>query len=199
MIFTEQGVEEPGIIIADQAAGLMASMPTSMPDTPLKFCDWHCAEKIRKCLAKNGYTKDERDKIMDAVWQTDEEYLLDVQRAALCQNLKKDEVSHIDIYWRPKEPQVIRCHTRHLPNLVAISRNGSSPFIQSLQVLHGQLTLEQAARRIGEQVQRLLRDLSTDEDRSRIQRSSVVGEVAFCLVIGRMTQSYYLLHKIGED
>jgi hypothetical protein len=39
MIFTEQGVEEPGVIIADQAAGLAASMPTSMPDIPLQFCD----------------------------------------------------------------------------------------------------------------------------------------------------------------
>jgi hypothetical protein len=197
MIFTGQGVEEPGVIIADQAAGLVVSMPTSMPDTPLQFCDWHCAENIRKRLAKNGYTKDERDKIMDTVWQyikTDEEYLLDVQRAALCQHLKKDEVSYIDTYWRPKEPQVIRCHTRHLLNLGCNSSQRVESFHPIFkQVLHGQLTLEQAARRTGEQVQRLLRDLSIDEDRSRIQRPNIVDEVAFRLVIGRAIHKAILL------
>lgn len=67
LIFTGQNVAEPGVVIGDQAAGLIASMPSSMPAIPLQFCDWHCAENIRKRLAKNGYKKEDRDKVMDAV------------------------------------------------------------------------------------------------------------------------------------
>jgi hypothetical protein len=61
-----------------------------MPAISLQFCDWHYAENIKKRLAKNGYTKEDRDKVINAVWQyikTDEKFLLDVQRAALCKHL----------------------------------------------------------------------------------------------------------------
>ena len=39
----------------------------------------------------------------------------------------------------------------------------------------------------------MLRELSTDEDRSRIQRPNIVDEVAFRLVIGRVTYKAILL------
>jgi hypothetical protein len=42
-------------------------------------------------------------------------------------------------------------------------------------------------------VQRVLRDLSTDEDRSRIQRPNIVDETAFRLAIGRVTHKVILL------
>jgi hypothetical protein len=46
-------------------------------------------------------------------------------------------------------------------------------------------------------VKRLLRDLATDEDRSRIQRPNIVDEVAFRLVIGRVTYKAILL--VADD
>ena len=61
------------------------------------------------------------------------------------------------------------------------------------QVLHSQLTLEQSATRVAEQIRRLLRKLATDEDRPRIQRPRIVDEVAFRLVIGRVTHQAILL------
>jgi len=120
LIFTNQNVARPSVIIADQAAGLIALIPTSLPDIPLQFCDWHCAENIRKRLAKNGYKKDERDRVMEKVCQyikTEEEYLVEIQRGALCHHLNPEEVAYIDTYWRQKERQALCCYTRLLPNL----------------------------------------------------------------------------------
>jgi hypothetical protein len=120
LIFTNQNVARPGVVIADQAAGLIASLSTSLPDIPLQFCDWHYAENIRKRLAKNGYKKKERDRVIEKVWQyikTEEDYLVAVQREALCLHLNSDEVTYIDTYWRPKERQVLHYYTRLLPNL----------------------------------------------------------------------------------
>jgi hypothetical protein len=57
---------------------------------------------------------------MESVWQyikTEEDYLIEVQREALCRHLNQDEVTYINTYWRPKERQVLRYYTRLLPNL----------------------------------------------------------------------------------
>jgi hypothetical protein len=43
---------------------------------------------------------------MEKVWQyikTEEDYLIEVQRGALCRHLNPDEVAYIDTYWRPRE------------------------------------------------------------------------------------------------
>jgi hypothetical protein len=64
LVFTNQNVARPSVVIADQSAGLIASMHTSLPNIPLQFCDWHCAENIKKQLAKNGYKKGEREMVM---------------------------------------------------------------------------------------------------------------------------------------
>src|SRR5947209_20366519 len=95
-------------------------MPEVVPGIPLQFCDWHCAENVRKRLAKYGYYKETRDKIMDAVWQyikTDELFLLDVQRATLCQHLKQEDRDYMDTYRRRKEHGVKRCYNRSFTNL----------------------------------------------------------------------------------
>jgi hypothetical protein len=134
---------------------------------------------------------------MEKVWQcikTEEEYLVEVQRGALCHHLNPEEVAYIDTYWRPKERQVLRCYTRLLPNLGCSSSQRVESFHPIFkQVLNGQLTLEQSARRIAKQVQRITRDLATDEDRSRIQRPNIVDAVAFHLVIGKVAHKAILL------
>jgi hypothetical protein len=40
LVFTNQNVARPSVVIADQSAGLIASMHTSLPNIPLQFCDW---------------------------------------------------------------------------------------------------------------------------------------------------------------
>lgn len=71
---------------------------------------------------------------MERVWQyinPDEDYLIEVQRGALCHYLNPDEVDYIDTYWRPKERQVLRCYTRLLPNLGCSSLQRVESFTQS--------------------------------------------------------------------
>ena len=104
------------------------------------------------------------------------------QNSALCPECEHVDTSFSDSY------------TRQLPNLGCNSSQRVESFHPIFKkVLHGQLTLEQSAQRIAEQVKRLLRELATDEDRSRIQRPNIVDEVAFRLVIGRVTHKAILL------
>jgi hypothetical protein len=66
MVFTN-GVIPPGVVIGDQSGGLIAAMPEALPDITLQFCDWHAVENVKKRLAKNGYKKEERDNIINAM------------------------------------------------------------------------------------------------------------------------------------
>jgi hypothetical protein len=47
----------PNVIVGDQAKGLAASLPHSMPSTIGQFCEWHAFENIRKHLLDHGYAK----------------------------------------------------------------------------------------------------------------------------------------------
>ena len=54
----------PRTVILDQAPGLIASLPTSLPEAQLQFCDWHAVANIMDRLKiKNGYTKERRDEV----------------------------------------------------------------------------------------------------------------------------------------
>ena len=59
----------PRTVILDQAPGLIASLPTSLPEAQLQFCDWHAVANIMDRLkTKNGYTKERRDEVRLAIW-----------------------------------------------------------------------------------------------------------------------------------
>ena len=54
----------PRTVISDQAPSLIISLPTSLPEAQLQFCDWHAvANIIDRLKTKNGYTKERRDKV----------------------------------------------------------------------------------------------------------------------------------------
>jgi hypothetical protein len=48
----------PRVIVSNQAAGMKASMPISLPSAILQFCDWHVIKSIEKRLADKGYSKE---------------------------------------------------------------------------------------------------------------------------------------------
>ena len=71
-IFIE--VIEPGVIIGDQAVGLIASIETydSMPNSQLQFCQWHAAEAMRARWTKNGDRSEEIRQsggLIDLTWR----------------------------------------------------------------------------------------------------------------------------------
>jgi hypothetical protein len=61
-------IAEPRVVLADQAAGLIAAMPVSMPNCLLQHCNWHVSQNIAKRLAERRYLKEERKEVMDHVW-----------------------------------------------------------------------------------------------------------------------------------
>ena len=47
----------PKIVVRDQAQGLLASLPYSLPGSMSQFCEWHAFENIKKRLQDKGYAK----------------------------------------------------------------------------------------------------------------------------------------------
>jgi hypothetical protein len=112
-----------------------------------------------KCIHHGEETKNWRqledlvEKDKDGNIKCDKDFLVDVEREAVNQWLKPEDVAYIDTYWKLKEKRVVRAFTKLLPNLGATSTQRVEvihPIFK--QVLHGQLSLEVAAQRISQQL-----------------------------------------------
>ena len=114
----------PKVILGDQAKGLAASIPHSLPGAVGQFCEWHTSESIRKRLLDNGYSKEKLDTIKPLIWnylQAETSEALEAARAALLKPLKLPEVKYITENWIVKENFVCRSPTKQLHNLGAHS------------------------------------------------------------------------------
>jgi hypothetical protein len=58
----------PKVILGDQAKGLSASIPYSLPGTIGQFCEWHTSESIKKRLLDNGYGREKLNSIKPLIW-----------------------------------------------------------------------------------------------------------------------------------
>jgi hypothetical protein len=79
------GVAEAEIVLGDQAPGLIAEMPISMPNCKLQYCNWHVSQNIKKRLAEKKYLAEERNTIMNHVWW----YIQSASEADLVENRKR--------------------------------------------------------------------------------------------------------------
>lgn len=61
----DSDVAEARVVLADQAAGLIAAMPAVMPEAKLQHGNWHVSQNIAKRLR---YLAEERKEIMIYVW-----------------------------------------------------------------------------------------------------------------------------------
>src|SRR5437763_12928715 len=52
----------PRIIIADQAGGVLSSVPKAWPKCRVQICDWHAVEAMKAKYRKSGYKKAEIDR-----------------------------------------------------------------------------------------------------------------------------------------
>jgi hypothetical protein len=109
----------PRVCISDQAAGLLASIPSAMPYTRIQLCDWHASQNIKKRLADKRYTKEERNALNDLVWN----YIKSLTQAELAENraklyekLKDSDIDYIKNNWVPREPSFLRIHTSKYAN-----------------------------------------------------------------------------------
>ena len=60
-------IAEARVVLGDQAAGLIAAMPISMPNCLLQHCNWHVSQNIAKRLAAKKYLVEEYKEIIDYI------------------------------------------------------------------------------------------------------------------------------------
>jgi MULE transposase domain len=56
---SEDNIPPCRVIIGDQAAGLIASVPAALPDAVLQTCDWHAVEAMKRRFQSSGYKKNQ--------------------------------------------------------------------------------------------------------------------------------------------
>ena len=157
----------PRVIISDQAAGMIASLPTALPGTILQYCDWHAVENVMKRLADHGYKKERRTELRRLLWKfvksrTHED--LAETRTELHSQLKKVDIEYLTTYWGPKETRFLRLYTRTYPNLGAHSNQRSESIHPvTTKILNKNLSIEEATRRLGDTVKAKLRELDEAE------------------------------------
>jgi transposase-like protein len=94
-------IPTPRVIISDQAAGLKASMPISLPNSILQFCDWHAVKNVEKRLAEKGYSQKIRKKMKSLLWAFIKSYTykdLEAIRAEIHSKLRPDDVQYLRDY-----------------------------------------------------------------------------------------------------
>lgn len=207
-IFTD-GVADPGVIMGDQAAGLISSMDTydSMPNSQLQFCIWHAAEAMKTRWRKSGYSSVQIDGINDKPGLTDLtwQYLksptltdLATNRERLIAALKPAEVKYVQQNWVPKEDRVIAAYTRAYPNLGATAtQRGESYHPVLRQTTNALLPLEESIQRLIQKLNQIYRDLATDEDSSRTKAAGAVDMKVFKWLIGNITS--FAIDKLHNE
>jgi hypothetical protein len=199
-VFTDD-IAVPRIVLADQAAGLIASMPKAMPHSKLQHCGWHIAQNIKKRLAEKRYLKEERKAIMNLVWfyiQSSSEVELDENRTALLDSVKDSERAYIRKNWCPRESQFIYNFTKKDPNLGCNStQRVESTHPVTTTLLNHQLSLAEASSRLAKEIRMLLRDLDEEESKSHGSTPRTLDLRAFNAVIGQVTE--WAINRVAED
>jgi hypothetical protein len=172
------------VVLGDQAAGLTASIPEHLPQVAQQFCNWHACQSIIKRLRQKdiGMKKEDFDDITDAtghttlglrkrIWaylQSGDQVILDKARDSLVQSTRSPIfLKYINEEWQPKEHKVIEAYIKTQPNLgCAASSRGESYHNVIRRITNAQLNLQDAAKRLADTVNSLIKDIDLDEAQS---------------------------------
>jgi hypothetical protein len=78
-----------------------------------------------------------------------------------------DDKDYIRKTWYPKGERVIYCYTKFYPNLGSTSsQRGESYHPVMREIINGQLTIEDSAKRLISKTLSILKDMAADEDLS---------------------------------
>ena len=200
-IILTDDIAEAQIVLADQAAGLIASMPQAMPNCKLQHCGWHIAQNIKKRLAEKKYLAEERKDIMNLVWfyiQSSTEAELVENRAALMDAVKVGEQDYIAKNWCPRERQFVYTYTSKDPNLGCNStQRVESTHPVTTTLLNHQLALGESATRLSQGIRMLLRDLDEEESKSYGCTPRTLDLQSFSALRGQVTE--WAMSRIAED
>ena len=105
---------------------------------------------------------------------------MEVNRAALVDQLHEEDQAYITEHWRSREHLVVTAYTRQYRNLGAASSQRGESFHQIVhQVMDGQETLEVAAKNLAARVERFHLELIEAEDRATFLSSVALDKEAF--------------------
>jgi hypothetical protein len=199
-IFTDN-IAEARIVLSDQAAGLIASMPAAMPNCKLQHCGWYIAQNIKKRLAEKKYLAEERKGIMNLVWfyiQSSTEAELVDNKAILMASLKASEQNYIQKHWYPRESHFIYTYTRKDANLGCNStQRAESTHPVTTTLLNHQLALGESVTRLAKGIRMLLRDLDEEESKSYGPAPRTLDLQPFKILKGQVTE--WAMNCIAED
>ena len=130
-------------------------------------------------------------RIQHLVWKYIHSTTTDKESAArhnLYYELHADDRKYMEDHWRPKEIQVLRCHTQYDTNLAAYSaQRNEGHHVAVEQFLNPQITLEQATSRLVEHLHHAVLRLDSEEAESRTKVPRFLNTTAFRHLIGQVT------------
>jgi hypothetical protein len=141
---------------------------------------------VKRRLANKRYKKEEREDLMRLVWayiQSASEDDLETNRTVMMEAMRPGERTYINTHWRPKERQVIRCYTSLNPNLNYFSSQrdeGMHPIVKT--VLNHQIRLDEAVRRLNEEMTMALKRLQEAEQNDKARNRRVLKQNSWYLV-----------------
>lgn len=210
------GIQEPGVIIADQATGLLSSIDThnSIPHSRFQICNWHTVEAMMAKFRKTGkYTCTELEGSRNENKQKDGSGLKDYcwdyvksstlaelkeKKKVLLNHLQPSEQAYIRNIWGPKEERIITCHTRLLPNLGANSSQRVEKFHSLIkEVVQGQFSLAASTKKICQRSTWLAAQLRADEDMALMNQPTALNIRVFQRLIG--TISLYAITLVETE
>jgi hypothetical protein len=141
---------------------------------------------VKKRLTQKRYKKEERDAIMRLVWayvKSASEQDLETNRAAMMESMKPGEKAYINVHWRPREKQVIRCYTSLFLNLNCFTtqrEEGQHPMVKT--VLNHQLRLDEAVLRLNGEMTLAVERLQEAEQHDQARNRRVLEANSWYLV-----------------
>lgn len=152
-------------------------------------------QNTKKRLVEGAYNKEQQDRIQHLLWKyihcLTKNEVVEV-RHNLYYELHADERTYMEEHWRPKEDQVLRCHTQYYANLGAYStQRNEGHHVAVKQFLNPQITLEQAMLRLVEHLRHAVFRLDTEEADSR---TKVPRFLNFKSLIGHVT--LYAINRV---
>ena len=200
-IFTDS-IPPPRVVLTDAAAGMLSAAKSGVfnSNTTHQLCNWHVANAMIARIRKGGYKSTEMDGetienreipgIKDLIWR----YIMSMDstlannRCCLLDVLRPKEQEYLKEYWQSKEQQFVACFTAKYANLGAHSTQQNEVLHSTLtKVTHGQMSLEQSARALCQQIKDIYERLYVVESTSMTKQPTGLQTAHFKELRGKIS------------
>ena len=160
-------------------------------EVTLQLCSWHAVEAMKKRLINEGYPKEKRKELVDAIWHwihCPTEDLLRARRNSVIELLREKERDYLTSFYQRKERQFVHCFIKKLPNLGAEStQRVESSHLAAKRITNRHTPIQQSVQRICAEVNRLTLAHETDINNQRRKLPGLMNRSAFGGVLTLIT------------